>query len=130
MKNKFLQFSAFCVFVWLSCYILSVLVWEIFPNNYRFISSFIGITSVVAGFFIFYYRKKSVPNDFIISTTGAFVFLLVKDLLSQSQMNNFFERQGFNNVAIVIMSMFIAFGVSLVLIYFVVKYQRNRDNNK
>jgi hypothetical protein len=127
MKGKFLQFL---VFVLLSCYILSVLACEIFSNNNRFISALAGITSVVAGFFIFYYRKKSVPTELIISMTGAFVFILIKDLLSQSQMINFFERQGFNNVAIVIISMFIAISFDFVLSYFVVRCQRNRDNNK
>jgi LPXTG-motif cell wall-anchored protein len=94
------------------------------------ISALAGITSVVAGFFLFFYRKKSVPTGFIIPMIGVFVFILIKDLLSQNQIINFFERQGFNNVAIMIISMFIAIGLELVLIYFIVKYQRKKMNRK
>jgi uncharacterized BrkB/YihY/UPF0761 family membrane protein len=74
-------------------------------------------------------HKELLPTGLIISLVSSFVFLLIKDLLSRSQIINFFDRQGFNNIVAVLVSIFIAISLGLVWISFI-KYRRKIKNRK
>jgi uncharacterized BrkB/YihY/UPF0761 family membrane protein len=70
-------------------------------------------------------RKKSVLTGWIISLVAVCVCFFIKNLLSRSQIINFFDRQGFNDVTIVLISMVISFG--LTWLYIVIKYGKKRN---
>jgi uncharacterized protein YqhQ len=72
-------------------------------------------------------KKRLLPIRLIISLVSAFVFLLVKNLLSQTKIISLFAHQGFNNVAIVLISMFISLSFGLIWIYIISKYRKNRN---
>jgi uncharacterized BrkB/YihY/UPF0761 family membrane protein len=69
-------------------------------------------------------HKETLPIGLIL----AFVFIFVKNLLSRSQMINFFDRQGFNNVVIYLASMVISIGLGLIWIYILIKYRKRKQN--
>jgi uncharacterized BrkB/YihY/UPF0761 family membrane protein len=74
-------------------------------------------------------HKISFPIGLIISLLGGFVFVLINRLLSRYQIINFFDRQGFNNIVIVLVSMFISISFVLIWIYFILKYRKKRDRS-
>jgi uncharacterized BrkB/YihY/UPF0761 family membrane protein len=73
-------------------------------------------------------HKEKFPSGLMIGLSGGFVFIFVKNLLSRSQMINFFDRQGFNNVVIYFASIVISIGLGLIWIYIVVKYRKRKQN--
>jgi hypothetical protein len=73
-------------------------------------------------------HKETFPIGLISGLSGGFVFIFVNNLLSRSQMINFFDRQGFNNVVIVLVSMFISTALGLIWIYILIKYRKRKQN--
>jgi uncharacterized BrkB/YihY/UPF0761 family membrane protein len=74
-------------------------------------------------------QKQLLPIGLIISLVSVFVFLLAKNLLSQSQIINLFDSRGFNNVAIALISMLISISFGLIWIYIIVKHRKRKNED-
>jgi uncharacterized BrkB/YihY/UPF0761 family membrane protein len=72
-------------------------------------------------------KQKSLPIGLIISIVSSFVGSFIKDLLSRNQIITFFDRQGFNNIVIVIISMSISIGFALIWIYIILKCRKKSN---